>query len=400
MTDSVKPARIATAEIPAKRLPFLVWLVLFCTMLASMVKGQLLGFHVSGISWMVPLVVSVFIIVARVSKITFPIRLWLPWVLLLLIQLVLVDNTLLDYRVNPLQRTAQVLTPFFVGLAVSTYRLKAGGVLKFFQVLRFFAYLEIAGLLVLNDNMRGLASENMTILLLCVLFANRYLLFRQIKDIWLWIALVSIPILAVTRMVIASSLLTFPLAFSPMSLARRLIFCTLIAVAGIAIFQSPQVQQKMFYSGQGALSDVGKSEDFATSGRDFMWGILYPEAERKHWTGHGTGAAETASYAIARLAYPHNDWLLTYYDYGVLGIVIYVFCLLATIRHGFSTQKKAHDKNIRLLFLTGVSAFVPYMIVMYTDNIMVYASFFGMLHYTFLGLGYAALQAEQDAKSV
>lgn len=402
MNDSVKPVLLATAElIPAKRLPFLVWLVFFCTLLASMVKGQLLGFNVSGISWMVPLVVSAFMIVARMSKITFPIKLWLPWVLLLLIQLVLVDPALLDYRVSPLQRTAQVLTPLLVGLAMSTYRPSSGGLLKFAQALRFFAYLEIAGLFILfGDNLGRLASETMTILLLCVFFANRYLLFKEMKDIWLWIVLVSIPVLAVTRTVIVSGLLSFPLAFSPMSLARRLIFCTFVAVAGVGIFQLPQMQEKMFYSGKGSLSDVGTGEDFATSGRYFIWAALYDEAQRKHWTGHGTGAAETATYSITPVGYPHNDWLLTYYDYGVLGIVIYSFCLLATMWHGFSTQKKVHDKNIRLLLLTGVSAFVPYMIVMYTDNIMVYASFFGMLHYTFLGLGYGALQAEQDAKLV
>lgn len=384
------------------KLPFILWAVLFFTLLASGVKGQLLGFNVSGISWMVPLIVSVFIMVSRLSRVTFPLKLWLPWVLLLIIQLFTLDYSLLDFRVSPLQRTAQVLTPLLVGVAVSTYRPTPNMLDKFIKMLRLFAYLEIlliassgAGLFWKGD-FSGFAAENMTVLLLCVFFANRYLLFREKKDIQLWLVLACIPVLALTRTVIAATLLTFPLAFAPMSLARRLIFCTLIAIAGIAIFQLPQMQQKMFYSGQGELSDIGKSEDFATSGRSFMWEVLFSKAQDEHWMGHGTGSGESLTYSISGLAYPHNDWLLTYFDYGVLGVGLYALCILLTIWHGFRAQKKTQDKNIRLLFLAGISAFIPFMLVMYTDNIMVYASFFGMLHYTFLGLGYGALQAEQE----
>lgn len=395
-------SRVNSINAPAHvKLPFILWAVLFFTLLASGVKGQLLGFNVSGISWMVPLIVSVFIMVSRLNRVTFPLKLWLPWVLLLLIQLFTLDYSLLDFRVSPLQRTAQVLTPLLVGVAVSTNRPTQEMLIKFFSVLRSFAYVEIVILLVLSGGMmRGFAAENMTVLLLCVFFANRYLLFREMKDIQLWIVLACIPVLAVTRTVIAATLLTFPLAFSPMSLVRRLMFFALIAIAGIAIFQLPQVQQKMFYSGQGELSDIGRSEDFATSGRSRMWEVLFSKAQDEHWMGHGTGSGESLTYSISRLAYPHNDWLLTYFDYGVLGVGLYALCILLTIWHGFRAQKKTQDKNIRLLFLAGISAFISYMLVMYTDNVMVYASFFGMLHYTFLGLGYGALQAEQDAKSV
>lgn len=387
------------------KLPFILWAVLFFTLLASAVEGQMLGFNVSGISWVVPLIVSAFIMVSRLSMVTFPWKLWLPWVLLLIIQLFMLDYSLLEPRVIPLQRTAQVLTPLLVGMAVSTYRPPVEVLKKFFRVLRLFAYSEIAALLLvtggglLDFKTAGLAAANMTVLLLCVFFTNRYLLFNEKKDLQLWLLLACVPLLSITRMVIANILLTFPLAFSPMSIARRLTFLLIMLIAGIGIFQLPQIQQKMFYSGYGELSDIGQSEDFATTGRSYMLELIYPEAQKEHWTGHGTGAGETMSYRISNLAHPHNDWLLTYFDYGVLGVGIYLACILFVIWHGYRAQKQTRDKNIRLLFLAGISAFIPYMIVMITDNIMVYASFFGMLHYTFLGLGYGALQAEQEGKS-
>lgn len=388
----------ATAPV---KLPLIIWSVLFFTLLASGVKGEILGFNVSGVSWIVPLIVSVFTIVSRLSMVTFPLKLWLPWVLLLIIQLLTLDYSLLDFRVSPLHRTIQVLTPLLVGVAVSTYRPKPAMLIKFCSVLRSFAYLEIVILLVLSGGMmRGFAAENMTVLLLCVFFANRYLLFRQKKDLLLWLVLAVIPVLSITRTVIAVTLLTFPLAFSPMSLARRLVFSLLIIVAGIGIFQLPQVQQKMFYSGQGELSDIGRSENFATSGRSFMWEVLYSEAKNKYWMGHGTGSGESLAQRISSLAYPHNDWLLTYFDYGVVGVGIYIACILLTIWHGFSVGKKTRQKNIKVIFMSGLSAYIPFMLVMFTDNIMVYASFFGVLHYTFLGLGYAALRAERNTKLV
>lgn len=386
------------------KLPMLVWVVLFFSLLPSGVDGQLLGFNVSGISWVVPLIISALIIVDRLNRVTFPWKLWLPWILLLIIQLFTLDYSLLDSRVRPLQRTVQVLTPLFVGVAVSTFRPTSEVLGKFITMLRLFAF-SLAAIMLLKgrnfffvEGFSGFAATNMTFLLLCVFFANRYLMFNEKKDLQLWLILSFIPLLSITRMVIANILLTFPLAFSPMSFARRLIFLLVIAVAGVGIFQLPQVQQKMFYSGQGKLSDIGRSEDFATSGRFFMWEMLYSKAQDEHWTGHGTGSAESLIYSTRGLAYPHNDWLLTYFDYGALGVVIYALSILLAILHGFRAQRKTQDKNIRLLFFAGISAFIPYMIVMITDNIMVYASFFGMLHYTFLGLGYGALRAEQERR--
>ena len=154
----------------------------------------------------------------------------------------------------------------------------------------------------------------------------------------------------------------------------------------------------MFFSGEGKLSDVGRSDDFATSGRSAMWERLYNEAQNAPLLGHGTGAGETLTYAFAPVGYPHNDWLLTYFDYGILGVIILLVSILLTLWHGIRAQRKTKDKNIKLLFMAGLSAFIPFMMVMYTDNILVYASFFGMLHYTILGFGYAVLKTEKNAR--
>jgi O-antigen ligase len=171
-----------------------------------------------------------------------------------------------------------------------------------------------------------------------------------------------------------------------------------VMAIGFAIFNLPQVQRKMFYSGEGKFSEIGKdNEDFATTGRGAILDILLNDVSDSPWVGHGTGAAETLTYAVSLVGYPHNDWLLTYFDYSILGVVIYLLSNVLMMMHCIRSARQSNQSQTKLFFLAGASTFVPFMLVMFTDNIMVYASFFGMLQYLLIGLAYGALAAERDA---
>ena len=65
--------------------------------------------------------------------------------------------------------------------------------------------------------------------------------------------------------------------------------------------------------------------------------------------------------------------------------------LLAASTHAVLCARRAEGAT-RLLLLAGASAFIPFAILMYTDNILVYVSYFGNLQFAILGLGYGALQ--------
>jgi O-antigen ligase len=294
-----------------------------------------------------------------------------------------------------------VLSPVIVGMAISSWRPSARALELFITTLRWLGYVllgvalfKTASLLFI-EGFSGLAAEMMTVLLLCTFLANRYLMTKEKKDLWLWALLACVPVLMNTRTAIAATLLTFPLSFGPMRKSHRMIILLLIAAVGLGLFYSPRVQKKMFFSGQGELSDI-LSEDFETSGRSFMWERMYRRANDELLTGHGTGAGETLSYQLSGgLQYPHNDWLLTYFDYGVLGIIVFIGCMLLTIWDCLRKARTCRYPETRLLLQAGASAFIPFMLIMVTDNIMVYASFFGNLHFTFLGLAYGSLRAER-----
>ena len=74
-----------------------------------------------------------------------------------------------------------------------------------------------------------------------------------------------------------------------------------------------------------------------------------------------------------------------------------IFVILQTLhalRAGYRGTGSA-----RLFLLTGAGAFIPFALFMGTDNIILYAAFFGNLHFMMLGAGYAAL-ANKDAVAV
>jgi O-antigen ligase len=138
------------------------------------------------------------------------------------------------------------------------------------------------------------------------------------------------------------------------------------------------------------MSDI-LHKDFSDSGRFYIWERMRAGVSDSPWFGHGTGAGEAfvrkVTFGIA--GYPHNDWLLTEYDFGRVGVILYALTLFMAALHALKKGYTAEGKT-KTLFFAGASSFIFYAMIMYTDNIMVYSSFFGNLQFTILGLAYAA----------
>lgn len=386
------------------KIPGLVWIVLGFTLLAVGVSGRFMGFNMSGIAWVVPLMFAAVILVRRIHLVSFPIIIWIPWVALLICYLIVSDPMHLDPRVNPLQRTIQLICPLVIGMAASTYRLSPNeieailGVLRKFSYILFFLATFGSLSLILAGLPTGLAAQVMTACVLAVLFITRYLVARHVRDLWVYIMMATLSVISVTRTVIAVMLLMLPMSFAPIGLFRRLLILFVGIGVSVWIFYLPQVQSKMFFSGHGDITDISfDNPDFETSGRSYMWRIAYSIAGQSPLFGHGTGGAETLSYKLANLAYLHNDWLVTYFDYGILGVLVFFALNLLMMIHCYRSAKKSLNKSTNILFLAGAATFIPFMLIMFTDNIMVYASFFGNLQYLIIGLAYGAYRNERQA---
>lgn len=399
--NSIKVSRsrqiILKCEV-SQKLPVLVWVAFLGTMAASFLVTDILPFNISGLAWAGTLLISLIILAQRAPYWRFPASIWLPWFFLLLLYLPESLSNPLDSRVSPIQRSSQLVTPMIVAISLSTYRITPRLLTEFthcfFMFLGLFWFLAIATNLqdILKLGTTGLAGQSMTAMLGCIFFLCRYLLRSQYKDLAIFIFMATMPILAVTRMVIAVTLMLPNFMLVPLSLIRRGLYFALSILVAVSIFFLPQVQKKMFYSGSGQLGDLSlDNQELSTSGRKALWEKLFSYADKSPWFGHGTGQGETFCYYSTPVGYPHNDWLLTYVDYGIFGVSVFLLCNLWMMWDCWRHARKVRHPTVKLFFYAGASSFIPFMLVMFTDNIMVYASFFGILQYTIIGLAYGSL---------
>jgi O-antigen ligase len=372
--------------------PFIVWLVVVFALIASASQFSILGRQIAGWSWVVPFSFSMFMIVKRSSRIVFPVHIWLPWICIVVMYFA-------ESGFSYLQRNTLLVCPIVVGVAVSTSRITERDLEGFLELARILIFALLAVVVVKTGllftgvfpTLTTLAPQSITAAILCCIFAAGYS-FNIKKHLLFWVLGVCIPIIALTRTAITVIGMTIPLTFASLKLRKRVIFLAIVAVMGVALFYTERVQRKMFFSGSGTLQDLRLSNpDFFTAGRSRLWDSMIEEIRMKPIWGHGSNASEkfvlSATYGI--LTHPHNDWLRLLYDYGFIGTSIFAFCLVAQVIHLLKRAKMAIGKS-RILLYAGASSFLPFVLLMFTDNIILYAAFFGNLQFTILGLVYAA----------
>jgi hypothetical protein len=250
----------------------------------------------------------------------------------------------------------------------------------------------------------GFATGSITASILAAWYAARYAQ-GETRALIYWAALATVPVLANTRTGMLAVALTLPLTFAPLSTKKRFVALMVLMVAGLVVFQSERIQSKMFFSGQGNLLDAGsglldlfsgteaESGDFATSGRKSINDTLVAGLEQAYWFGYGTNTTEDISMEIAEVTHPHNDWLRIRYEYGMIGLLIFTMTLLTQIRHALQRFRRLRYHGSAIFLYVGIGAFMPMALFMFSDNILLYAAWFGNLQFALLGLGYSALQS-------
>jgi O-antigen ligase len=377
------------------QLPIIVWVVVIATGAAFFGGEGVFGYRMSGLAWVIPLFFSILAVLRNSTRIRFPYKIWLPWLSVLLVYV-----PFSEFR--SLQRTIQLICPLIVGAAVSTCSTDPFQFMQFVRLSKGFS-VAICLIALLNTGVlltgriplvTGLSAQAMTGVLLCSLFAASYSAGNR-KDLFWWALMAALPVFAVTRTTMLAAGITLPLTLGPMGLKKRVLILMAVSLVSLGLFHTERVQRKMFYSGQGEISDI-RSQDFKDTGRFRLWDLMKVRIRQKPWFGHGTGSGEAYVVSITGgLRYPHNDWLLTLHDQGILGTSVFAVCILMALTHAW--RRAAQESgDLRVLFLAGASAFIPFAVIMFSDNVMIYASYFGNLHFTILGLAYAASASKGD----
>lgn len=383
------------------QLPLIVWIVFSATLLA-LIGGTLFGYSLTGWAWIIPLTFSLLLFARNPFKSSFPFMLWLPWIIVVLSYMLFADSP------NAFQRSIMMLCPILVGITASKVAIDENALNRFDEIYRYMAIILSvivvlkAGILLTGvlPGATGLSGEVMTASLLCTLFVSKYILENN-KYLYWWAVLAAIPVIALTRMGMLATALTMPLTLAPMKFAKRLIILCIVILIAIPVFYSERTQKKMFYSGQGTFSDVKfDNPDFQTTGRKGMWHALSVGINKKPWFGHGANASEEFIKRLTGgLVHPHNDWLRLRYDYGYFGTLIFGICMAMQVLHILKRVRYATGKT-RILMYAGASSFIIFTLFMFTDNIILYISFFGNIQFTILGLAYASLNKLPDKKKM
>ena len=390
------------------KIPLPLWVValgLVAAFLSDTVLARFVGLRVTYLGWILPLLGSLAVVFqVGFERIRFPILLWIPWSLWVLIYLLQSDAP------NVLQRSIMLLTPLAVGAACSTVRMDLALLAKGAQWIDRFMWVFLLAVgistgLVTGQlyGATGFAAGAITASLLAVWYAGKYVTFRNRRDLLIWAFLAAVPVLANTRTGMVAVAMTLPLTLVPWPVKKRLIAVVILAVSGLLVFQTERIQNKMFHGGQGTLQDAVTglidtltgaeelSSDFATSGRAAMNRALVRGVQNAYWFGHGANTTEAIAVEIAGVTHPHNDWLRLQYEYGTLGMVLFGLTMLVQALHAFWWARRLHYGAALLLYV-GAGAFLPMAVFMFADNVILYAAWFGNLHFAFLGLGYAAMR--------
>jgi O-antigen ligase len=382
---------IMNTDNQAVKLPVLIWINIIVAMLTiSIGSYTIFNYSIKGWSWVITLLLSLVIIFQNFNKISFPWYLWLPWVSY-------VCFYQLMSNVSTLQRTALIVCPVIVGMAVSAYRYQEEQLAKFINLCRKISILIFIIVLIKSGmaltftlpEITGLAAEVMTAILFCSIFASLYLSNKEVRNLFYWSMLAVIPVIALTRTAIIVAASTIHLSMVEIKFSKRIIMLIITCSLVLILFSTDRVQKKMFFSGEGEMSDIF-TDNFRTSGRYNIWEWMKIEIENKPYFGHGTDASgKFVKVLTGGLEHPHNDWLRLAFDYGYVGTCIFILTIILQIYHLFRSSKLA-TFNSKILLFASASSFVSMAMMMYTDNIILYAAFFGNMQFTIMGLAYAA----------
>ncbi|MEK7754585.1 MAG: O-antigen ligase family protein [Acidobacteriota bacterium] len=353
----------------------------------------ILGYRFRGWAWVLILVASMLRIASARLNVMFPVWIWAPWAAYVFIR------AFSGYE-YVWQSTAQILCPLVAGIAASTYRLMPVK-LESVQVLIRRAYAAfLAGFLLIIvpfsvrdiDN-SGFAAGAMTALFFQSFFLCSYFLNgRSPRDVMCYLAAIGVPVVSGNRGPLLASVGLLVLAIVPISVRRRILLAGVAAAIGIAAFYTPKFQHKMFYSGRGELADLHlDNRDLRMNARTEMWRSLEQGIALSPWVGHGGNADRTWLLRHGFAMYlPHNDWLRLRFNYGWVGVVLFILAIGGQIVHSVRTFWKS-SPGLRALSASGVSCFVAFVIVMLTDNVLIYCQYFTVPMMLLVGGSYSVV---------
>jgi len=364
---------------------------------------QIYGYNITGWSWVIPASLAGIICLVNIGKIVFPLGLWLPWCIILTVYWYYGQN-------NPdaTQSLFQMLSCIAIGCAASIFRpddMQLKNIVRWITYTAWVAWIlliiRVPMLLMgLIPGSAFLAPEMIGLLLFGACYASFYACGSG-RHLYYYLAMLVPTIISLTRGPIVAMLSCLPLTTAPMTAGKRILLCAAMVICALVIFNTDRVQEKMFYSGRGELTDVHwGNPELKTHGRSAMWDVLWDGVEKEPWFGNGWNSHRAALLHAGFLTYlPHNDWLKLLYDMGILGTGLYLFTMVLQIFFLMRLARWSEGAR-QMLAYSAATAFIPYILIMLTDNVVLYVQYFGNLQFALIGIVYGAMRQGVETEYV
>ena len=352
------------------------------------------GFRITGWIFAIMLALAPMMYLIETAPDRFPLRTWVPWMLIVLLSLIWAP----DLTVAHYQDALQILTPFVIAPVASKVlhsRERLDRLLRAFEHCLFI----LLAALVLN---RVFGFEllvrpmSMTAAIVGCVFASRY---REGIAVALlgWMGCMLVTTLTGSRMATLGLLMIWLVLPTYRRPVARLVAVGFIVALGLTLFYSPVFQERFFGDEPGTLADVAAG-DFSSAGRFDVWPELIIEIERRPILGAGIHeSAAIVGQVWENIGKPHNDYLRILLEQGVIGLIFFltgVFLQIASLwRSGFSKEDPAG--TLRAAAFAGMFVL---LLMAVTDNPIVYGVWF--MHPLFVLVGAAYSRPGANAATV
>ncbi len=158
-----------------------------------------------------------------------------------------------------------------------------------------------------------------------------------------------------------------------------------LLVAGLIILsvliQFDSVQERLFVGREtGELTDIVALENnFNTAGRSQNWPRVIEVCSPQPVIGHGAGSAGvlTSEATFGRTPHPHNDFLRTFCEFGILGSALFWSFFLVVAARGIRLFSHRNASGLEAeVGAMGALAVVALLMFATTDNVIIYTATF------------------------
>jgi O-antigen ligase len=367
---------------------FLATLTAYLNYIFPFLPGTVFGFNWTGIAWLLSLF-SIFMLIGRMDKPTFPFLLWLPWILYMLVSL------FLQFSIIGLQLTLQYIIPILIGVIASSFSYswpKLVWIFSKFSRLIVFLYILFLVYLGTTGFAPHMASTPMLFYVMASLSLGLFFILKEKTFLIVFIILFFMPFISLTRMAILVFLVSLVLHFSNKKVANKFYAGIAGIILVLAVFSSKGFQEKTFYDGSGEITDLSvnyyESNQLNSNGRKAWQNALEPGLASHPFFGNGPRADNEVLRLVVGegSAEAHNDYLSVRYNYGFVGLACLLFGILASFYQLLKYYFKESDQIYQVLLGSTMTLFLGYLLFMYSDNILKYTIFFPNYFYAMMGI--------------